>query len=199
MSTAPTAKQLFQRLCQFDRIELPVIRREIENLGSIFNAKDRLNELCSVISYLVRYVVMTDAERHDININDLITLSQHQQNHGVATQPSTAFPASGAIAFPQQAPQPASQPATTPPALDVMVGAPISPPAGVLGVPLDAPDPEPSNVIQTVITRNGSTKVIPPVGSRAPVRTFAPGQPVDTTYIAIADSAPTGDGAQSPL
>lgn len=191
MATTPTAKQLFQRLCQFDRVELPTMRREIENLGSIFNAKARLEELHSVVSYLVRYVVTNDAERHDINIEDLVTL-RPQHSHGVATQPSTAFPASGAIAFPQPT---AQTPVATPPALDVMVGAPISPPAGILSSPMDPPDPEPSNVIQTVITRNGSTKVIPPVGSRAQVKTFAPGQAVDTTYIAAADASPTGEGA----
>jgi hypothetical protein len=194
MPAKPNSKQLFDMLCQIDRVQLPTIHKEIANLGSIFNAKDRLNELCVALATLVRYVVLRDAEHHEVDLGNLpITIPP---DHAAAQQPTAAFPASGAIAFPQPQARPASSP--IPATLDVTVGSGIMPATNIhVGADTEIPDPEPSNVIQTVITRGGGTKVIPPVGSRAPVRVFGPGQPVDTTYIAAIDSAPTGDGAPS--
>jgi hypothetical protein len=184
----PTTKKIFERICQLDRIDIPLIRREIENLGSVLSAKDRLNELAQMIALLTRYIVMRDAEQHEVDLASLAALSK-MPGHTAAQQPQSAFPASGAIAFPQ-----ADAPQAVPPALNVIVGGPTALPLNLGNA--DPPDPEPANVIQTVTLRNGSTKVIPPIGSRAPSRTFAPGQPVDTTYIAAMDNAPTGDGAQ---
>lgn len=197
MSKNPSmnSKQLFDQLCQIDRVHLPTISKEIANLGSIFNAKDRLNELCAVLAGIVRYLVLRDASHHEVDLANLVL--SIPQGHAAAMQPSTAYPASGAISFPLTPPG-AQAPSITPAALDVTIGSGATPAANIhVGADAELPDPEPCGTIQTVITKNGSTKVIPPLGSRAPVRVFAPGQPVDTTYIAAMDSAPTGDGAPS--
>ncbi len=190
----PTSRQLFDKLCQIDRVHIHTIRREIENIGSIFNAKDRMTDLCAIVANVVHYLVLRDAEHYEVDLANL-TLAI-PPGHAAAQQPATAFPASGEIAFPQ--PVPGAQPSPAPAALDVTVGSGITPAANIhVGSDAELPDPEPCGTIQTVITKNGSTKVIPPLGSRAPVRTFPPGHPVDTTYIAAMDNAPTGDGAPS--
>ena len=177
----PQSDQLFKALLRYHQQDLPQLSREIDNGHPTANTKDRLRDLHKMFSVVIRYLIVRDAEVHGVDASPLVS-QQAAGGHQAAAQlapqylPSTAQPSLGAPAMPRQQ-------------LNVIVGSEpqlsMAPPAGQ-----ELALPEPSDKVQIVTGRNGMTTVIPPLGSRAPVRTFPAGQGVDATYISQYDNPP---------
>jgi hypothetical protein len=187
--------KLFAALARFDQHDLPVLVREIDNGHPTANTKDRLRDLHKMLSVLVRYVVVENSEKH----GEVLRASPAQDHSQAPAQavaqhfPATSNPSLGA---------PPMRVATVVVSdnLDlgpVALGIPTtSAPSPVVAAELD---PEPDNTIQIVTKRDGSRVVIPPRGSRAPKRVFAPGLGADATYIAEYDAPQEGPSAPASV
>lgn len=172
----PKSDKLFAALVRYDQQELPALSREIDNGHPTANTKDRLRDLHKVLSVLVRYVVVENSEKHGSVLQAASSQDKAQAPAQAVAQhfPATSNPSLGA-----------------PPmrVANVVVSDSLNlAPPSAAAMP-DA-EPEAGDVIQIITKRDGSSVVIPPRGSRAPKRTFMPGQGVDATYIAQYDAAP---------
>ena len=178
----PKSDALFKALLQYDQRDLPALSREIDNGHPTANTKDRLRDMHKIISILVRYTILDNAEKHGIDVSALITQNPAGGAQAGARLATSHHPATDQMSL--------GAPAMAPRQVNVIVGSEAQPamPSG-----LDQePDPEPSTQIQIVTKRNGMTTVIPPLGSRAPVKTFPAGQGVDATYVARYDAGEEG-------
>ena len=175
----PTEKshKLFQLLLKYDQRDLPALSKEIDNGHPTANTKDRLRDMHKIISVLVRYTLEDNAEKHGLDLNSVLTQTPAGGPQAGARLATSHHPATDVMSL--------GAPAKAPRQLNVIVGSEAQPtmPSG-----LDQePDPEPTNLVQIITKRNGMTTVIPPLGSRAPVRQFPVGQ-ADATYIAQYDN-----------
>ena len=138
-----------------------------------------------LLSVVVRYIVLKDAEQHDVKLTPEHAVLPTTPPAQVPVQhfPASANPALGAPPMARAA--------------NVTVGPELNLGGGVaLGtimptIPAEEPDPEPASTIQIVTKRDGSSVVVPPLGSKAPKRVFQAGQGVDATYISKYDAAPS--------
>ena len=179
----PQSHQLFKALLKHDQHDLPALSKEIDNGHPTANTKDRLRDMHKIISVLVRYTIANNAEQHGLDINSILPQAPAGGGQAGARLATSHHPATdqmslGAPAMPRQQ-------------LNVIVGTESQP---TMSASVDQdPDPEPTNLVQIITKRNGMTTVIPPLGSRAPVRQFPAGQ-ADATYIAQYDNPPTQEG-----
>ena len=180
----PKSDALFKALLKYDQSELPALSREIDNGHPTANTKDRLRDLHKIISVLVRYTILDNAEKHGVDVSAILPQAPAGGAQAGARLASQHHPATDQMAL--------GAPAMAPRQVNVIVGSEAQPamPAG-----LDQePDPEPTNQIQIITNRNGMTTVIPPLGSKAPVRSFPAGQGVDATYVSKYDSGELVEG-----
>jgi hypothetical protein len=174
----PKSDNLFKLLLQYDQRDLPALSKEIDNGHPTANTKDRLRDLHKIITVLVRYTILDNAEKHNLNVDALMPQSAVGAGQASARLSAQHHPATDAMSL--------GAPAMPGRQINVIVGAEAQPP---MPSGLDQePDPEPTDRIQIITKRNGMTTVIPPMGSRAPVRTFAAGQGVDATYVSKIDA-----------
>ena len=177
--------RLFKAILHFDQAGLPALAKEIVNGHPTANTKDRLLDLHRMLSVVVRYIVLEDAEQHDVKLTPEHAVLPTTPPAQVPVQhfPASANPALGAPPMARAA--------------NVTVGPELNLGGGVaLGtvmptIPAEEPDPEPASTIQIVTKRDGSSVVVPPLGSKAPKRVFQAGQGVDATYISKYDAAPS--------
>jgi hypothetical protein len=173
--------QLFANLVRIDRNFMPTLAREIDNGHPTANTKDRLREIHNVVSTLLRYVILNDAEKRGTDLNQIAALSSHD-HQSPALLAAQHFPATGQVSL--GAPPMQRQVITT--VIDGSLplpganAAPINVLAGAAG--LAEVDPEPADVVQIITRKDGSTKVIPPRGYSVEPRIFGAGQPVDATF-----------------
>ena len=177
--------RLFKAILHFDQVDLPTLEQAIVNGHPTANTKDRLLDLRRMLSVIVRYIVLEDAEHHDVKLTPEHAVMPTTPPAQVPVQhfPASANPALGAPPMARAA--------------NVTVGPELNLGGGVaLGtviptMPAEEPDPEPASTIQIVTKRDGSSVVVPPLGSKAPKRVFPAGQGVDATYISKYDAAPS--------
>ena len=175
----PDTSKLFAALIKYDRQDLPHLAKEIDNGHPTANTKDRMRDLHRMLSVVVRYLVVQGSESHGVDLEK--ALAPASGNQASAQLPIQHFPASAV-------PSLGAPPLTHRQVTNVIVGSEI-PVGNVATNPMqEETDPDPSDVLQIFTKRNGSTVVIPPAGSKAPKKTFAPGQGVDATYIAKYDN-----------
>jgi len=174
----PKSDPLFKLLLQYDQRDLPALSKEIDNGHPTANTKDRLRDLHKILCVLVRYTILQNAEQHGLDIGALMPQSAPNAGQAGARLSTQHHPATDAMSL--------GAPAMPGRQINVIVGSEAQPtmPAGID----QEPDPEPTDRIQIVTKRNGMTTVIPPMGSRAPIRTFAAGQGVDATYVSKFDA-----------
>ena len=178
----PKSDQLFKALLQYDQRDLPALSREIDNGHPTANTKDRLRDLHRIISVIVRYTILDNAEKHGVDVSNIAAQYPTGGAQAGARLATSHHPATDQMSL--------GAPAMAPRQVNVIVGAEAQP---AMPANMDQePDPEPSNQIQIVTKRNGMTTVIPPLGSKAPVRTFPAGQGVDATYVAKYDNPEEG-------
>lgn len=173
--------QLFTHLVRLDQTYMPTLAREIDNGHPTANTKDRLRDVHNVLSTLLRYVILSDAEKRNVDMSQAAALSAHD-HQAPALLAAQHFPATGQVAL--GSPPMQRQVITTvidgsSPVLGAG-GAPINVFAGGSG--LAEVDPEPADVVQIITRKDGSTKVFPPRGYNVEPRVFAAGQPVDATF-----------------
>lgn len=179
MSTSP----LFTFLLRADQIVLPRLEGEIDTALAVHNMKERMKELHKIITVLVRYTILGNAEKENVDLSNLVALIAAPQS-APAQLPVQHFPSTGNVAL--------GAPPMTRQVINTIVGSenPLVGPTLNVGGGLDAPEPEASDAIEVVIGRTG-TKVIPPRGSGLPPQTFATGQIVDATKAVGASATPT--------
>lgn len=176
--------KLFAALVKYDQQDLPNLLREIDNGHPTANTKDRLRDMHKMLSVLTRYLVVENSEKHGsvLQAASPHTNAQSPAQTGATHFPATSTPSLGA---------PPMRVATVIVSDNLDLGGPAS--GSTIGAAPIAPteiDPEADNTIQVITRRDGSHVVIPPRGSRAPKKTFASGQAVDATYIALFDTEP---------
>ena len=174
----PDTSKLFAALIKYDRQDLPMLARDIDNGHPTANTKDRMRDLHKMLSVVVRYLVIEGSQRHGVDLEK--ALAPASGNQASAQLPIQHFPASAVPAL-------GAPPMTHRQVTNVIVGSEIPFGNTPVNTSQDEVDPEPTGILQIVTKRNGSTVVIPQAGSKAPKRTFAPGQGVDTTYVADYD------------
>lgn len=177
----PKTDKLYTRMLRHLQHDLPNLGADIAT-GHASNTPDRLSRLHVVISDLVRYVIVDGAEKHGIDLAKL-AVTGTGLDQMAATMPAQHYPASAPNAL--GSPQPMRS-------INTIVGStPLQ--VGNAGPIQDAPDPEPSDVMQIIQRLSGERVVIPPRTSSAPKRVFGPGQTVDTSYILEADASSSTD------
>jgi hypothetical protein len=188
----PTPQQIIAGLVHFNNTELPKLRHDIEGIGTnLHNARLCIERLHNIVTYLVRHclqnvVIARQAEQSQVAIED-------HQNEGVDDQTALAIAMSSPAGVAVEAPSPQEQSQPLPAFRHVVVGRSDDATTKVslsqaIGGPMSAmgaldPEPEVGDVPLVIIGKGGS-KVIPPKGSGLAPKTFAPGQPVDTTFVA---------------
>lgn len=183
--------QLFTHLVRLDQTYMPTLAREIDNGHPTANTKDRLRDIHTIVSTLLRYVILSDAEKRNVDVNQAAALPVHD-HQAPALLAAQHFPATGQVAL-------GSPPMQRQVISTVIDGS--SPVVGAGGAPINVlaggsgtaeVDPEPADVVQIITRKDGSTKVFPPRGYNVPPRVFGAGQPVDATfYLPQATSAAT--------
>jgi hypothetical protein len=154
---------------------LPAMLPQIDTCHAS-NIKDRLRELHKVIAALVAHTLLKEAEASD---PELRAVANGAITPDVArTLASQGVNVSSNMNGPRQT-------------KTVIVGTELPLPGEANlpmgGAPQFDQDPEPGNRIQIFTRRNGTTVVIPPLGSKAPKKVFESGENVDATYIAAYD------------
>jgi hypothetical protein len=185
--------QLFAHLVKLDQSFMPHLAQEIDNGHPTANTKDRLRDFHTIVSTLLRYTILSNAEKHGVTLGQAAALSSHD-NQSPALLAAQHYPATGQVSL--GAPPMSRQVVTTVidgsqplpginnPAINVLAG----------GVSTSEVDPEPADVVQIITRKDGSTKVIPPRGYDIAPRVFGAGQPVDATFY-LPPVAPMAPGA----
>ena len=141
--TMPTkTDRLFKAILHFDQVDLPTLEQAIVNGHPTANTKDRLLDLRRMLSVIVRYIVLEDAEHHDVKLTPEHAVMPTTPPAQVPVQhfPASANPALGAPPMARAA--------------NVTVGPELNLGGGVaLGtvmptMPAEEPDPEPASTIQ---------------------------------------------------
>lgn len=176
---------LFNYLLRADQVDLPRIENEIDSALAVHNMKERLKEIHQIVAVLVRYTILGNAEKEEVDLSNIGALVASPQAQP-AQLPVQHFPSTGNVAL--------GAPPMTRQVINTIVGS-ENPLGGSInvGATLDAPEPEASDAIEVVIGRSG-TKVIPPRGSGLPPQTFAAGQIVDATKAVVGATLPTTQG-----
>lgn len=175
----PDTSKLFAALIKYDRQDLPMLARDIDNGHPTANTKDRMRDLHKMLSVVVRYLVIDGSQSHGVDLEK--ALAPASGNQASAQLPIQHFPASAVPAL-------GAPPMTHRQVTNVIVGSEIPVGNGTANPMQEETDPDPSDVLQIFTKRNGATVVIPPAGSKAPKKVFPPGQGVDATYIAKYDN-----------
>ena len=168
------SQRIFQKLIQFDQQLLPVMATEIANGVSVHNTKERITELHQLLSLITRYIILENAEKHGVNLQGVQAVAPHGGSAPALMAPQH-FPASAQMAL--------GAPPMPPRSMNVIVG--TEPQIGqtvVGGGNVEAPEPEPTEVVQILHLKGGRIKVIPPIGFDVAPKTFEAGQPVDAGY-----------------
>jgi hypothetical protein len=173
--------KLFTNLVLINQSFMPNLSREINNGHPTANTKDRLRDMHGVLSAVLQYMILSDAEKRNIDVNQAAAAPPHD-NQAPALLAAQHFPATGQVALgaPPMQRQVISTIVDGSLALPGAGQAPINVIAG--GAGLAEVDPEPADVVQIITRKDGSTVVIPPRGYNVPARTFSAGQSVDATF-----------------
>jgi hypothetical protein len=201
----PTPQEIIAGLVYFNRTELPLLQADINSIGpSLTNSTNCLRRLHNIVTYLVRHCLQ--------NVVAAAATAQgaqaaEDQQHADAAQLQAALAAAAASPLGVAVPMPTSVPQgmtsipissipsapTSSPIRNVVVGRNDDATMG-LGMGLGAgqaaemAEPEPTDVPLVIIGQGGS-RVIPPKGSKAAPKVFAPGAPIDTTFATVDDAA----------
>lgn len=175
----PKTDHLYAKLLKLYQQELPAIGADIAT-GHSSNHKEHLGRLHTVLTEIVRYIVVDGADKHGLDTTRLVA-GTRANDQVAATMAPQHFPASAPVAL--------GAPPLTRQTINTIVGS--TPPQNIVAgqPPAEQPDPEPTDVVQIITRLNGFRVVIPPRTSRAPKREFSPGQTADTSYITAIDAA----------
>ena len=188
----PSPQEIVAGLVYFNGTELPSLRNDIESIGpSLNNSTNCMMRMHNIVTYLVRHclqnvVMATAAARAQAEASpeaqqatqDAILAAAASAPAGTAV-PMPAIPGMTSIPIPQPMQQ---QSVVAPPMRNVVVGRNDD---ATLGgsrmMSAETFEPEAGDVPFVIIGQGGS-RVIPPKGSGAAPKTFAPGQPIDVTF-----------------
>jgi hypothetical protein len=193
----PSPQEIIAGLVYFNTTELPTLRIDIDSIGpSLTNATNCMQRMHNVLTYLVRHclqnvVMAAAAARAQAESSPETQKAEQEEAMKAILSAAASAPAGTAVPMPADVPgmtsYPIPQPAQmilTPAIRNVVVGRnDDATTRAVLGGSPANFEPEPGEVPFVIIGRDG-TRVIPPKGSTAAPKTFAPGQPIDTTFAA---------------
>ena len=204
----PTPQEIIAGLVYFNATELPNLRNDIDSIGpSLNNSNTCMQRMLNVVTYLVRHclqnvVLAQAAARAQQEANAALSpedqrAAQEEQTRALLAAASAA-PAGTAVPIPSDLPGittiaiPQQQTAIMPPMRNVVVGRNDDATLGGTRMAENI-EPEPGDVPFVIIGQGGS-RVIPPKGSSVAPKTFAPGQPIDTTFAVAPAGNPEGTG-----
>lgn len=212
----PSPKEIIAGLVYFDNTELPQLRNDIDSIGpSLTNAANCMQRMHNIVTYLVRHclqnaVMAAAAARAQAapSIEEQQAATE-EQNRAILAAAAGA-PAGTAVPMPANVPGMTSipipipgqqvQPVTLPAHRNVVVGRNDDATTRLaLGgaATQETYQPEVGDVPLVIIGQGGST-VIPPKGSGVAPKTFAPGQPIDTSFATAQAAAPADPSSGLP-
>jgi hypothetical protein len=188
----PSPQEIVAGLAYFNATELPRLRTDIDSIGpSLTNATNCMLRMHNIVSYLVRHclqnVVLAQAAARTQQASSEEQAAEGDQESQMRAALAAAAGSPGAAVpmpdLPGMSVVPITPQAPLAPAMrNVVVGRnDDATTRAVLGGTPENFEPEPGEVPFVIIGQGGS-KVIPPKGSTAAPKTFAPGQPIDTTF-----------------
>ena len=89
----PKSTPLFKQLLRYDQHDLPHLSKEIDNGHPTANTKDRLRDLHKMISTIVRYTLVHDAEVHGLDLGTVLPQAPAGSNQAGARLATQHHPA----------------------------------------------------------------------------------------------------------